>query len=319
MNEPDPDVFARFVGRFAAIEAEVKDPPPDGVGRGAVSGTRGDRRPLAIAAGVVAIVLATVALGPLVAGPTTTGPTTTGSTVTASIALPTSVATEGPTRDPTAASSPMVVCRRLDPQVCETAIGLVRRGHAGDVAAAWAIVVDDVCAPTVICDRLYPFDSVVVLVPPPGSSADPRPFLVVGKSYLPERVEEGWSGPIPGHILAMIQTLSSAPRVIVGQWWASCIDVGSDTCQGVAALAINNLGRGHPSGNLLVRSRRACPVVPTWADGSRCWQADLSVGTGNVCMVIAKRNSDGQYAQVAGDVPGRAHLPTDPVGCPPGD
>jgi len=102
--------------------------------------------------------------------------------------------------------APTVVCGRLDAQPCEAAIDLVREAHPRDVAAAWAIVVDDVCPPTMLCDRLYPFDSVVVLVPSPGLSADPLAFEVVGLDDKPERAE-AWTGSLPPHIVALIQSL----------------------------------------------------------------------------------------------------------------
>jgi hypothetical protein len=104
---------------------------------------------------------------------------------------------------------------------------------------------------------------------------------------------------------------------MVGEWQASCGAVEPAVCQGVAALAINNLAWNRPTGVLTVESRPACPQVPDWADGSRCWQVYAPVSTGTVCMVVAKRSTDHQYAQVAGDVPGRASLPGDTKGCPP--
>jgi hypothetical protein len=86
------------------------------------------------------------------------------------------------------------------------AIDLVAEGRPQDVAAAWAIVVDDVCDPAVICDRLYPFMSAVVLVPPPGSSADLRAFLVVGLGDAPELVDP-WTGALPKHITALVASI----------------------------------------------------------------------------------------------------------------
>jgi hypothetical protein len=109
----------------------------------------------------------------------------------------------------------------------------------------------------------------------------------------------------------------TSTTVMVGEWQASCGAVEPAVCQAVAALAINNLARNRPTGVLTVESRPACPQVPEWADGSRCWQVYTPVSTGTVCMVVAKRSTDHQYAQVAGDVPGRASLPGDTQGCPP--
>lgn len=316
MNDRDTDTFARFTRRFAAIEAHVGDPPRVVVGRQTPPGLRHGLSRLAVL-GVFGVVVAVAALGPLVAGPSAPGPTAKPTLAGASTGSPSPTSTTTPTLVPAGAAEPTVIWCRLTIQSCTTAIDLVREGHPGEVAAAWAIVVADVCPPTVVCDRLYPFMSAVVLVPPPGGSVDPRPFLVVGKDYRPERVDENGIGPIPEHIAAMIRTLSTSPRVAVGGWPASCVDVEVGVCRGVAGLVINNLGRSRPAGGLLIQNRLACPATPTWADRSHCWQADVPVMTGIVCMVIAIRTMDRQYAQVAGDVPGKARLPTDPVGCPP--
>ena len=215
MNEHDSDTFARFARRFAAIEADVKDPSPLAVRRGTMFGLRRSPRSLSAVIAVVVLVAAVAAFGPLIADQMKTGPPASSSAVGASSASPSSTRTPTPTQAPTVvpaptvAPAPIVVCGRIAAEPCDKAIGLVREGHPREVAAAWAIVVDDVCAPTVICDRLYPFMSAVVLVPTPGSSTEPQPFLVVGKDYWPERVE-AWTGTLPKHIVALIQGV--APR-----------------------------------------------------------------------------------------------------------
>ncbi len=100
-----------------------------------------------------------------------------------------------------------ILCGRHDAARCAAAIQLVRDAHPDDVARAWAIVVDDVCDPRVICDRLYPFATAVVLVPRPDAAGTPVSFLVVGLGDWPERIE-GNAGPLPPHIVAMIESLS---------------------------------------------------------------------------------------------------------------
>jgi hypothetical protein len=95
------------------------------------------------------------------------------------------------------------------PESCQKAIGLVGGTHPVEVAEALAIVVADVCPPTAVCDRLYPFDSIVVLVPRVGASWAQVAFRVVGKDG-PERIES-WSGAIPQHA-ALLPTPSAAPR-----------------------------------------------------------------------------------------------------------
>ena len=109
---------------------------------------------------------------------------------------------------PPVATVPVIVCGRLGSDPCHAAIELVRQADPTRVEAAAAIVVDDVCAPTIICDRLYPFDALVVLVASSGTSAESHAYQVVGLDYEPERVE-GWEGPIPAHIAALVQGVST--------------------------------------------------------------------------------------------------------------
>ena len=120
---------------------------------------------------------------------------------------------------------------------------------------------------------------------------------------------------------------SATTTIRVGQWSASCRGVPPDICEGVASLALNNLGRGNrPTAPLVVQDRPICPPVPVWADPTHCWQVYVlvyppgnvvtGVFSGTICMVVAKRSTDGEYAQVAGDVPGKATLPGASAGCP---
>ena len=102
---------------------------------------------------------------------------------------------------PTVASSPTVVCR-LAADACTEAIGLVRESDPLDVARAQAIVVADVCPPTVACDRLYPFDSLVVLVPIARPREITIAFEVTGINR-PERVVR-FAQALPAHIAALV-------------------------------------------------------------------------------------------------------------------
>jgi hypothetical protein len=104
---------------------------------------------------------------------------------------------------PTVAPSPAITCR-LSADACAKAIGLVRQSHPLDVAQAHAIVVADVCPPSVVCDRLYPFDSLVVLVPLAQARAAAIAFEVTGING-PERVEP-FSQALPAHIAALVAT-----------------------------------------------------------------------------------------------------------------
>ena len=107
-----------------------------------------------------------------------------------------------PTATPTAAASPAVICGRTEARDCEKAIDLVRAAHPREVAEAFAIVVDDVCPPGMMCKRRYRFDSLVVLVPRPGASGAQLAFEVFG-SKGPERVET-WPDALPAHIVALV-------------------------------------------------------------------------------------------------------------------
>ena len=100
----------------------------------------------------------------------------------------------------------VIACGRHDPEPCQLAIEVVSDEHPAEVDAADAIVVDDVCPPTVICDRLYPFMSAVVLVTADGAGKSWRAYLVVGDGYVPERVF-GPAETLPAHILEMIADL----------------------------------------------------------------------------------------------------------------
>jgi len=108
----------------------------------------------ALAAALLALILAACSNTP----PISPGPSV-------AVTSPTSTAVvAGASASPTVAPPPAITCR-LSADTCAKAIGLVRQSHAEDVAQAHAIVVADVCPPSVLCDRLYPFDSLVVLVP----------------------------------------------------------------------------------------------------------------------------------------------------------
>ena len=116
---------------------------------------------------------------------------------------------ESPSAPPDAVAT-MIVCGRLGTGTCHATIELVRQGDPKSVEEATAIVVDDVCAPTFICDRKYPYDAIVVLVGSSGASAGWPAFEVVGLGEQPERVEP-WAGPIPSHVSALIHELSTKP------------------------------------------------------------------------------------------------------------
>jgi hypothetical protein len=146
--------------------------------------------------------------------------------------------------------------------------------------------------------------------------ASPVPTGPLGSASVSSPGASASAEPSPLATSAVSSPATSPTTVTAAEWSATCSAVDPATCSAVATVAFGNLGRSLPPGVLTVQARPACPQVPDWADGSRCWQVYLPVGDQTVCMVIAKRTSDGQYAQVAGDVPGKALLPSAPRGCP---
>ena len=124
---------------------------------------------------------------------------------------PASVAPSPPFSAPPASASaapsgmllPAIVdCGRISSAACAQAIVLARAGHEAEVAGATRIVVDDTCAPSpVICDRLYPFDSVVVFVTAGADSTGWYAFHVVGLEYNAPTKAEPWLGDLPAHVV----------------------------------------------------------------------------------------------------------------------
>jgi hypothetical protein len=108
---------------------------------------------------------------------------------------PTPVLTPGQTLTPT------VTCAGVGDETCKEMVTLVRRAYPAQVAAASAIIVADTCPPTGVCDRLYPFDAAVVVVP--AAKADAVLALHVFGRDKPERVES-WQGALPAHVAALV-------------------------------------------------------------------------------------------------------------------
>lgn len=92
-------------------------------------------------------------------------------------------------------------CGRISSAACAQAIALARAGHEAEVAGATRIVVDDTCPPTAICDRLYPFDSVVVFVTAGADTTGWYAFNVVGLDYNAPTKAEPWLGDLPAHVV----------------------------------------------------------------------------------------------------------------------
>jgi hypothetical protein len=85
------------------------------------------------------------------------------------------------------------------------AVALARVGQGAEVAGATRIVVDDTCPPTVVCDRLYPFDSIVVFVTAGADTTGWYAFSVVGKTADTPTDATPWRlSELPAHV---VQTL----------------------------------------------------------------------------------------------------------------
>lgn len=159
-----------------------------------------------------------------------------------------------------------------------------------------------------------------------ASAAGAVALVVIAVSLVPFIAGGITAPPVPsspatsGSSSTPPPSASSADPVMVSgpDWSATCGEVEPVVCEGVAALAQNNLGRARPSGVLTVQARPVCPPVSHRYDPTLCWQVYSPVSNGTVCMVIAKRSDEGGYGQVAGDVPGRQSQPSDVPGCPSG-
>jgi hypothetical protein len=96
-------------------------------------------------------------------------------------------------------------CGRVSPAACARAIVLARAGNEAEVAGATRIVVDDVCPPTVMCDRIYPFDSVVVFVTAGADTTGWYAFEVVGPDYDAPTKAQPWMADLPAHVVELLR------------------------------------------------------------------------------------------------------------------
>lgn len=92
-------------------------------------------------------------------------------------------------------------CGRISSAACAQAIALARAGHETEVSSATRIVVDDTCPSTALCDRLYPFDSVVVYVTAGRDMTGWYTFHVYGLEYNTPTKAEPWLGDVPAHVV----------------------------------------------------------------------------------------------------------------------
>jgi hypothetical protein len=113
-----------------------------------------------------------------------------------------------PSPTPSTTGGVLVDCGRISPEACATVIDLVRAGHEAEVTTATRIVMDDTCAPTVACDRKYPFDSIVVFVTAGGDTTGWYAFSVVGLVDNTPTTVKPWIGDIPDHVLRALTEAS---------------------------------------------------------------------------------------------------------------
>lgn len=116
---------------------------------------------------------------------------------------PTPLVSAAPSSDPT------VDCGRLGIVACEQVIALARVGRESELATTSRIVADDSCAPSVVCDRLYPFDSIVVFVTAGVDTTGWYSFHVTGLEYSVPTKAEAWLPDLPAHVIERLITASS--------------------------------------------------------------------------------------------------------------
>jgi hypothetical protein len=105
----------------------------------------------------------------------------------------------------------IVDCGRNSSTACAQAVVLARAGHEAEVAGATRIVVDDTCPPSVMCDRLYPFDSVVVFVTAGADTTGWYAFHIVGLEYDAPTKAEPWPGDLPAHVVQRLREPQPTP------------------------------------------------------------------------------------------------------------
>ena len=119
-----------------------------------------------------------------------------------------------PTRAELLVTGPVVRCDRVGADGCEAAIALVADHAPAAYEAAAIIVVSDTCTPGAVCDRMYPFDATVLLVPAGGDAARSPSFAVHGQDG-PEFVGEE-PGFVGGWIPALVDEASALVAIPVG-------------------------------------------------------------------------------------------------------
>ena len=91
------------------------------------------------------------------------------------------------------------------------AIALARAGNEAALRGTTHIVVDDICAPEVLCDRMYPFDSMVVFITAGADTTGWIAFHAFGRDARMPTDAEPWPDEIPAHVVDRIRAALAAP------------------------------------------------------------------------------------------------------------
>jgi hypothetical protein len=255
----------------------------------------------------VAMVVAACGLEPSPAPPTSTPIAVAPSPTPTPVSLPT----------PIIAASIVCPQSRFDPpatlqcnEAVDAALAALPMDHAAVLEASFDYRLP--CAPNARCAAVMGRDTGFVVI-----TSETGRLEVVRVTQAPDgtMTTEGPESYNPPEA-------ATGPTVEVGEWTATCLDVPTADCTGIAGLFINNLAWSGQSildqsgGKLFVVPRADCPTMPTWVDGPSCWQALTDITDRQVCMVIARQtiSSPFGFAQVGGDeMSGRA---VPPVGYP---
>ena len=89
-------------------------------------------------------------------------------------------------------------------------IALARAGNEADLVGTTLIVMDDTCPPPAVCDRQFPFDTIVVFIAAGGDTTGWYAFHVFGLGNAPTDAEP-WPDEIPAHIVDRIRAALAAP------------------------------------------------------------------------------------------------------------
>lgn len=102
-------------------------------------------------------------------------------------------------------------CGGIQPPACAKAVDLARSGHEYELAGTSLIVVRDTCPPPSVCDRMYPFDVIVVFVTAGADTTGWYAFHVFGLDAKVPTDVEPWRGDIPSHVVDRLRQVQRIP------------------------------------------------------------------------------------------------------------